>query len=327
MRPTGGPCPGTQDAAEQPSRPDRSTHAVVGQSPARFVHRSARRVKYRTNMDLTFTTPMKGTLFLCSDRRDAELLRRPELYKFVWVQAGFVSLEVDHVPVEVRAGEVLPLSPLHKMEVSQAEGEYLILAFDSNFYCIFGHDGEVSCSGLLFNGTSELLKLTLDEARTAALRQVVDDLKAEYGVADGLREEMLRMELKRFIIICTRLAREGFAIDDAKEKQFDIVRRFYVLVDEHFRTRRRVADYAALLRRSPKTLTNLFAACGRPSPLSVIHDRINAEARRLLLYTDKSAKEIAYLLGWDDAAAFSRFFTRMNGMTATAFRSRSKRGA
>ena len=37
-----------------------------------------------------------------------------------------------------------------------------------------------------------------------------------------------------------------------------------------------------MLHRSPKTLANLFAACGRPSPLEIIHDRINAEARRLL---------------------------------------------
>ena len=55
-----------------------------------------------------------------------------------------------------------------------------------------------------------------------------------------------------------------------------------MLVDEHFRTRKRVQDYAELLHRSPKTLSNLFAACGHASPLSVIHDRVNAEARRLL---------------------------------------------
>ena len=49
--------------------------------------------------------------------------------------------------MELRAGMLLPLTPLHTLDVTRAEGEYLILAFDSNFYCIFGHDGEVSCSG------------------------------------------------------------------------------------------------------------------------------------------------------------------------------------
>lgn len=71
---------------------------------------------------------------------------------------------------------LLPLTPLHTLDVTRAEGEYLILSFDSNFYCIFGHDGEVSCSGLLFNGSSEVLRLELSEMRTAALQRVVDDL-------------------------------------------------------------------------------------------------------------------------------------------------------
>lgn len=159
-------------------------------------------------------------------------------------------------------GCLLPLTPLHTLDVTRAEGEYLILAFDSNFYCIFGHDGEVSCSGLLFNGSSEVLRLELSEMRTAALQRVVDDLRAEYGVVDGLREEMLRMQLKRFIIICTRIAREHFSVGADREKLFDTVRRYYVLVDEHFRTKKRVQDYAGLLHRSPKTLANLFASCG-----------------------------------------------------------------
>ena len=143
-------------------------------------------------MDLTFSTPLKGNLVLCSDYRDAALHRSPGLYKFVWVRRGCLWLEVDHIPMELRVGMLLPLTPLHTLDVTRAEGEYLILAFDSNFYCIFGHDGEVSCSGLLFNGSSEVLRLELSEMRTAALQRVVDDLRAEYGVVDGLREEMLR---------------------------------------------------------------------------------------------------------------------------------------
>lgn len=169
-------------------------------------------------MDLTFSTPLKGNLVLCSDYRDAALHRSPGLYKFVWVRRGCLWLEVDHIPMELRAGMLLPLTPLHTLDVTRAEGEYLILAFDSNFYCIFGHDGEVSCSGLLFNGSSEVLRLELSEMRTAALQRVVDDLRAEYGVVDGLREEMLRMQLKRFIIICTRIAREHFSVGADREK-------------------------------------------------------------------------------------------------------------
>ena len=276
-------------------------------------------------MDIAFSTPLKGNLVLCRDLRDAELTRRPDLYKFLWVRQGALSLEVDHVPMRLEAGEIVSLTPLHHVGSLRADGDCLSLLFDSNFYCIFGHDGEVSCNGLLFNGSSEPLRLALSAQRQEALGRIVDELCAEYEVNDGLREEMLRMQLKRFIIVCTRAAREHFGADGPQEQLFDIVRPFYVLGDEHCRTRRRVQDYAELLHRSPKTLSNLFAACGRPSPLSVIHDRVNAEARRLLLYTDKSAKEVAYLLGYEDTAAFSRFFAKMNGESITGFRRRTQR--
>lgn len=63
---------------------------------------------------------------------------------------------------------------------------------------------------------------------------------------------MLRILLKRFIITCTRLARERFAVAPGKEKAFDIVRQYYVLVDEHFREKKQVQEYADLLNRSPK---------------------------------------------------------------------------
>lgn len=276
-------------------------------------------------MDIALSTPLKGNLVLSRDFRDAELMRWPDLYKFLWVRQGGLSLEVDHVPMQFAAGEIVSLTPLHHLGNVRSDGECLSLLFDSNFYCIFGHDGEVSCNGLLFNGSSEPLRLALSAERQEALGRIVEELCAEYEVDDGLREEMLRMQLKRFIIVCTRAAREHFGVDGPQEQLFDIVRRFYVLVDEHFRTRRRVQDYAELLHRSPKTLSNLFAACGRPSPLSVIHGRVNAEARRLLLYTDKNAKEVAYLLGYEDTAAFSRFFAKMNGESITDFRRRAQR--
>ena len=84
--------------------------------------------------------------------------------------------------------------------------------------------------------------------------------------------------------------------------------------------KKQVQDYADLLFRSPKTLSNLFASCGVPSPLRIIHERIEAEAKRLLLYTPKSAKEISELLGFEDLSTFSRFFKKMTGESVSNFR-------
>ena len=78
---------------------------------------------------------------------------------------------------------------------------------------------------------------------------------------------------------------------------FDIIRQFYVLVDNHFKEKKQVQDYAEMLYRSPKTLSNLFSLYGLNSPLRIIHERVDAEARRLLLYTSKTPRKSAKY--WD----------------------------
>ena len=277
-------------------------------------------------MEYIFNTRLRGNIALTdSYHTNLALQKDNTLYKFIWVQSGSLQLEIDHVPTTLVKGEIIPLAPLHHIEFKAINGEYLTLLFNSNFYCIFGHDNEVSCNGFLFNGTSNVMQLKLSESQVASLRDITDSLTSEYAIKDNLQEEMLRILLKRFIILCTRIAREKFSVSPEREKAFDMVRQFYVLVDNHFKEKKMVQDYADMLHRSPKTLSNLFTTCGLPSPLRIIHERIEAEAKRLLLYSQKSAKEITEILGFEDQATFSRFFKKMTGESVSEYRKREKR--
>lgn len=277
-------------------------------------------------MDFRLQTPLQGIIALTDAfHADQSLQKAENLYKFLWVRSGTLHLSIDHVPTRLEAGEVVPLTPLHHVAIQEVDGEYVTLLFNSDFYCIYGHDSEVSCSGVLFHGSSQIARLQLPERQAAQLEDIVGKMAEEFAERDTLREEMLRILLKRFIITCTRMARDRFAVAGEAERAFDIVRQFYILVDNHFKEKKQVQDYADLLHRSPKTLSNLFAACGLPSPLRIVHERILSEARRLLLYTPKSAKEIAALLGFDELAAFSRFFRKMTGKSISEFRAETQR--
>lgn len=274
-------------------------------------------------MEYYFRTRLKGSIILTpSFHRNIVLQRDKTLYKFIWVQKGKLTLEVDHIQIVLNEDEILPLTPIHHIVIRKIEGDYLALLFNSNFYCIYGHDNEVSCNGFLFNGTSNVMRLQLSDQQSAVLHEITDKFAGEYHIKDNLQEEMLRILLKRFIITCTRIAREKFLISNEKEKSFDIIRQFYVLVDNHFREKKMVQEYADMLHRSPKTLTNLFSAYQLPSPLRIIHERLEAEAKRLLLYSSKNAKEIADILGFEDLSAFSRFFKNMTGESISEYRKR-----
>lgn len=277
-------------------------------------------------MDYQLNTHLNGNIAMTSSYHErASLQRDKTLYKFIWVQSGTLTLEIDHIPMRLEKDEIVTLTPLHHLEVKEVDGEYLTFVFNSNFYCIYGHDNEVSCNGFLFYGSSQVMRLALSAGQSSNLHDIVRIFRQESVIHDNLQEEMLRIVLKRFIITCTRIARQRFGVGQEKEKTFDIIRQYYVLVDRHFKEKKQVQDYADILCRSPKTLSNLFSTCGLPSPLRVIHDRIEAEAMRLLLYTHKSAKEISSILGFEDLSAFSRFFKKMTGESVSDYRKRVKR--
>lgn len=277
-------------------------------------------------IDYQLITPLKGNLSITSRYdEDIKLQQDKSLYKFIWVQSGTITVEIDHVVTQLHESEIITLTPLHHFEVIQRDGTYLTFVFNSNFYCIFGHDNEVSCNGFLFHGSSHIMKLKLTAEQSDSLNDIIRVFCKESCIQDNLQEEMLRILLKRFIITCTRFARDKYSITHEKEKSFDMVRQFYVLVDNHYKEKKQVQEYADLLHRSPKTLSNLFASYGLSSPLRIIHERLLTEAKRLLLYTHKSAKEIADILVFEDLAAFSRFYKKMTSESITDYRNREKR--
>jgi len=118
----------------------------------------------------------------------------------------------------------------------------------------------------------------------------------------------------------TRLAKEQLIVKTLGNDQIDTIRRFNFLVDVHYKTKRKVSDYAEMLYKSPKTLSNLFSIYNQKSPQQIILERIALEAKRLINFTDKQNQEIAFELGFNDPAHFSRFFKKMTQMTPSEYR-------
>lgn len=277
-------------------------------------------------MDLLFeNSKIKGKVIL-SDSLDINptLLKDKTLYKFIWVTAGEIELNVDHQSILLKAGQLIILSHLHHLEFERIDGTYFALMFNSNFYCIYGNDHEVSCNGLLFHGSSHVMIFDLSDQERHKIDTLTGIMQEEFGSHDHLQDEMLRVLLKRFIILCTRMAENRQGVRKQNSMQFETIRKFYVLVDTWFKEKKQVQEYADMLNKSPKTLANLLSTYQQPSAIRVIHNRIQAEAQRLLLYTSKSSKEIAMSLGFEDQATFSRFFKNATGLSATEYRKKNK---
>lgn len=105
-------------------------------------------------------------------------------------------------------------------------------------------------------------------------------------------------------------------------QKYIIATKFRQLVKEQYKDRKLVKDYATLLNITPLYLNEVMKEISGFAASYWIHQEVIQEAKRLLYYTGLDIKEIAFELGYEDHAYFSRFFKKNTGMTASLFRSR-----
>lgn len=244
---------------------------------------------------------------------------KKSVLSLIWFESDNNQFIVDSVSHSFQKNQIICLTEFHNIEIGTV-GKMKLLKFNRPFYCILDHDSEVGCKGILYYGASNLPILNPKSEELEILETVWKMLNIEMKSHDNLQLEMLQMMLKRILILCTRIYKNQENYKQLENKTVDIIRDFNYLVEQHFKEKHSVADYAELLHKSPKTLANLFKKIGKKTPLQFIQSRIMLEAKRSLRYSEKSISEIAYELGYNDVQSFSRFFKKREGTSPVDFR-------
>lgn len=277
-------------------------------------------------MNYVYSNPQtNGQIRLVFDQTDFDRVfygrdRKDKLLTIAWNRGSSQKATIDNVVFDFPQNSILCLMVNESFHFEKP-ADIVAWQFNRDFYCIVNHDKEVSCVGFLFYGSGQRMFITMDEKSQGKLDLLLQVFKDEFETPDPVQGEMMLAILKRLIIIVTRLAKEQYVNQQAlPADKLDIVRKYNLLVENNYRSQHQVSFYADQLNRSPKTLSNLFALYNHKSPLQVIQDRVILEARRLFFYTDKSAKEIAYELGFEDANHFSKFFKKQTGQSPTEFK-------
>jgi len=99
------------------------------------------------------------------------------------------------------------------------------------------------------------------------------------------------------------------------------LRRLEQLIDEHFITLKRPADYADLMNLAPAYLNSICKNNLGKTLTELIQARTMLEAKRLLAYSDLHVNELATRLGFSDTSYFSRWFGKYAGHKPEEFRS------
>lgn len=164
-----------------------------------------------------------------------------------------------------------------------------------------------------------------------AQKEIVQILDALERELTGARPGHERAALYHAGLLAVFFARQTEAAEAASAAVPDEARRdetpparlvaaYTDLIERDYRSRRGVADYAALLGVTPTHLSrSCRVTCGR-SALALLNDRILHEARLRLQDSRMPVQEIARDLGFSSPGYFTRAFQSRTGMTPTAFR-------
>ncbi|MDO4229917.1 MAG: helix-turn-helix domain-containing protein [Capnocytophaga sp.] len=252
---------------------------------------------------------------------DLPLLKAGEM-GLIWFCADDNQMIIDTQKYTFAKNQILCITEFHKINAYHLKSVRYI-RFNRSFYCVLGQKSEVSCKGVLYYGASEVPVFSLCAVEQNRFNHLWEVLCQEMKEQDNLQLEMLQMILKQLLIIGLRLYKRERNWQEEQPEQVDTVREFNYLVEKHFKTHHKVEDYANMLYKSPKTLSNIFKKLVGKSPLQLIRERKHLEAKRLLFYTELPISEIGYDLGFEDVQSFSRFFSAMEGVSPSGFREKT----
>ena len=179
-----------------------------------------------------------------------------------------------------------------------------LIARDADLAPLFGHAHAVSLPG----------------GEGTAAQDIIVGMAQELGWAGPGQRAAVESALLALMVLTLRHARLTQSPPSGTARQTLLVARLRERIEQRFRHREPVTVHARALGTSLTALRQACAQVAGSSPAQILDDRALLEARRLLLYSQLSVADIAYAIGFDDPAYFSRFFTRHIGQSPRTYR-------
>lgn len=251
-----------------------------------------------------------------------EAPHRHDYYVVIGVTAGTGTHDVDFQRYAVQPGTWWFLAPgqAHHLVMDDPH-EGWVLSFAADFFGVSEVSREALVNGGLFNNLLNFKPFEIRNAEVGArLENHLQRMQEEFNGQAAMKDEMLRGWLTIFLIEAARAFADQLAGPHEPSRTVCLVRQFQDLVEREYQNHPKVSDYAARLGITPSHLNDTVKkVTGQPAS-EHIKQRVIVEAKRRAFYGNTSAKEIAYALGFDDEAHFSKYFKTNTGQTFSAYR-------
>ena len=262
-------------------------------------------------------------LFSFQDNSYFDHLQRNNYYSLIWVKEGIGKLKTNFSEYNFEKNSLFSFAPYQPFMLSCTSVKGVAIYFHSDFFCIHKHQTEVTCNGVLFNNIYQKPFFLVDEKLEDTLDKVIGQIKTEIQRPGLAQYELLISFMKIFLISASRAKAqqqpESIPLSTTRKEPF-ILQNLKEAIEKDFRSKHTPQDYAILLNISSNALARIAKTHFNKTLTNLITERIIIEAKRELYLTNKSVKEVAYELGYDDEYYFSRFFKKNVNISPQAYR-------
>tara|TARA_R110000751_G_scaffold20652_5_gene60239 strand:- start:490 stop:1332 length:843 start_codon:yes stop_codon:yes gene_type:complete len=228
---------------------------------------------------------------------------RREFFEIVWLHNEEALHEPYHDFETLRGDWIYLIPPYRVHQLNKAGKKGVLLSFKQELleddikeflldvFRMFNIQGEFSC-------------LQVTEESEKGLVSIFNLLQEEYN-HEEVNLIMIKALLKVFLLKLIQLKEQHFTRQDINEKR---IYEFMMLIELNFYEERKADFYANKLDLSTKRLNQILKEKLDKTAVQLIHDRIILEAKRQIIHSENTIKEIAYNLQFKDPSYFSRFF-------------------
>lgn len=245
-------------------------------------------------------------------------LHRDDHYMFILQKSGDFVCEVDFNRIELHGAALCYVAPgqvQRYIKVEKSEG-----------WLIFLEPNHIS------KQFRESFDVILNVSQSTTLEKndpifIFSDILEQYWSDKNQNNELMSSVTKSLVdvvvgIIASKLLGTSVNFKQINSPKYILATKFKQVIRERFKELKQVKQYASLLNITPLYLNEVMKEITGFPASYWIYQEIILEAKRLLAYSDKDIREIAWELGYEDHAYFSRFFKKNTGVTASAFRSK-----
>ena len=252
--------------------------------------------------------------------------QKVDFYTIFLVTEDIGRHTIDYKDYYYSKGTVLAIrkDQFQRFHINKNVKGYLLF-FNEKFLNRFLNDEEVSSTLQMFNELLASPKTQLEKKEFEKALKIIKEIEDENTrLSDSYSLKIIRSSLHILITLIHRVKTKG--IDKVQLTNYlkEFIK-FQNLLEKEFNNSKKVNFYSEKLGFSSKKLNSIVNYVANKSAKSFIDDVIIIKAKKDLLYSSLSVKEIAYKLGFKDPTNFFKYFKKNTSFTPESYKKRYKK--